>query len=131
MHRLTKWTYKASVTDVNGQAFIVKAPIPTGEFGSTFCLITDWPKFKSTVDAMNELYKANQKEVDDILAGTKDVKEGVISKSDRKCYAKAKRIVQDSVADKAVFRQVVADGSAVFRASEITAVNKILDLASK
>jgi hypothetical protein len=109
----------------------VKAPLSTGEFGATFCCITDWPTFKSTVDAMNHLYKANKKEVDDILAGTKDVQEGRITKTDRKSYTKAKQIAKDSVADKAVFRQVMADGAAMFKSSEITAVTKILDLASK
>ena len=107
----------------------VKAPIPSGEFGATFILVTDWAAFKETADAMIQLYKDNKKEVDDVVSGKKDVQEGTFSKTDRKVYTAAQKLAQ-GVSDPATFARVVAEGTAVFRVSDAAAVNQVLALAA-
>jgi hypothetical protein len=84
---------------------------------------------------MADLYEANMKEVDDIVAGKKTTQDGVFSKTDRKCYTDAKQLVKDHVADPLTFGQVTraAVRDTLSRADGKRfgpAVEKILALAS-
>ena len=117
--------------EADGGRFIANpgAPIPTGEFGATFVWVSDWAQFQSTVATMKSLYEKHKKDVDAILSGEKEPREGIISKTDRKCYSEAKKVAKNGVDDQATFRQVVDDASRFLKASDVTAVGKILDLA--
>lgn len=117
---------------LDGARFIpnTKLPVPSGEFGATFVWVTDWEQFEETVKAMKTLYDANAAEIDEILSGQKTIKQGRGGKN-RRCYTQAVRLVKERVANMTIFNKVAQDSTQVLRASQITAVGKIIDLAAK
>jgi hypothetical protein len=105
--------------------------IPTGEFDSSLVWVTDWAQFDKTMNALIALYTKYREDVDDIVAGTKSTQEGVLSKTDRKCYKEAKKLVDENVTDPQTFQDVIAGLPDIFiRGSQRAGIGQVLKLAS-
>jgi hypothetical protein len=106
---------------------------PGRPFGASYIWVHDWADFSATVEAMRKLYISRKKEIDGMTEGRVSLRDGLMTKSDRSSYARAKKIVKAGVADPEVFLKVVADASPIsdqFDDTDLEAVNKVLHLAS-
>jgi hypothetical protein len=108
-----------------GRFLGVPQPTPGGEFAGSFIWVHGWAKFSGTVAAMRNLYTKNRKEIDRTLAGRG---------SPGKVSVQGKEIVAKGVGDDTNFRRVVrlavsTEGPPQLSAEDLTAVEKVVDLA--
>jgi hypothetical protein len=107
-------------------------PIPTGEFGATFILVSDKDGYYAAKNNLFDFYQKNHAQID-WLAGSKWYqrwKKGIFRQKNAKIVKDCKAIVQRNISDTETFLKLVRMDRQATRA-QIKAVEAVVELAKR